>query len=83
LAAGKTADQFHQRLKDMGITHIYVDWKEINRHRAQGGYGFTDFVTPQRFLDWTQAGVLDRPAPIALESNPPRFATEQELYSVR
>ena len=27
------------------LTHIYVDWEQIQRHTQPGGYGFTDFVT--------------------------------------
>ncbi len=83
LAAGKSPQAFHQALKDRGITHVYVDWKEINRYRAPGNYGFTDFVTPERFAAWVQAGVLDRPVPIALEDHAGRLALEQELYPVR
>jgi dolichyl-phosphate-mannose-protein mannosyltransferase len=83
LAAGKNPQEFHRILKDRGITHVYVDWKEINRHRAPAGYGFTDFVTPERFAAWIQAGVLDRPVPIGLEDHPGRIALEQDLYPVR
>jgi hypothetical protein len=74
LAADGRPQEFHQILKDRGITHVYIDWKEINRHRAAGGYGFTEFVTPERFAAWVHAGVLDRAVPVALE---------QELYRVR
>ena len=83
LAAGKSPQEFHQTLKARGITHVYVDWKEINRHRAPDGYGFTDFVTAERFVAWIQAGVLDRPVPIALEHHPAGIALEQVLYQVR
>lgn len=83
LAAGKSPQEFHQTLKDRGVTHVYVDWKEINRHRAPAGYGFTDFVTPERFAAWIQEGVLDRPVPLALEDHAGRLALEQELYPVR
>jgi hypothetical protein len=74
LAADKSPAEFHRILIDRGITHIYVDWKEINRHRAPAGYGFTDFVTPQRFAGWVSSGVLDRPVPVG---------HEQELYRVK
>ncbi len=83
LAAGKTPQEFSRILKDRGITHIYVDWKEINRHRAPAGYGFTDFVTQDRFAAWVQAGVLGRPLPIELDRSATRTALEQELYPVR
>ena len=58
MAAGKSPAAFRQVLHDRGITHIYVDWKEIERHRDPAGYGFTDFVTRERFADW----VADRRA---------------------
>ena len=74
LASGKTPQEFHSELKRRGITHIYVDWKEIKRHRDPAGYGFTDFVTRERFAEWVAAGVLDRPMLVD---------PEQELYAVR
>jgi hypothetical protein len=73
LSTGKTPEEFHRVLKDRGITHIYVDWKEIKRHRDPAGYGFTDYVTRERFADWVSAGILTRPLQVGLE---------QELYSV-
>jgi hypothetical protein len=74
LAAGRTPEEFRDELRRRRITHIYVDWKEIHRHRDPAGYGFTEFVTRQRFEDWTRAGVLDRP----LAAGP-----EQQLFAVR
>jgi hypothetical protein len=74
LASGKTPDEFRRALQQRNLTHIYVDWKEIQRHRQQGGYGFTSFVTPSRFADWVRAGVLERPRPLG---------PEQELYKIR
>ena len=74
LASGKDAAGFHRALRDLHLTHVYVDWKEIQRHRQPGGYGFTDFVTPERFAAWVKAGVLERPRWIG---------TDQELYAIR
>lgn len=74
LAADKTPAEFRQALRDRGVTHVYVDWKEIRRHRDPAGYGFTDFVTPERFAEWIRAGVLSRPLAVG---------QEQDLYSVR
>jgi hypothetical protein len=73
LASGKNNDEFHESLRRRKLTHIYVDWKEIQRHRQPGGYGFTDFVTPSRFAQWVAAGVLARPL---------LLGPEQELYQV-
>ena len=74
LASGRSPAQLRQALVERGITHIYVDWKEINRYREPGNYGFTDFVTPERFTEWVDAGVLERARPIGVE---------QDLYAVR
>ena len=40
------------------MTHVYIDWLEIERHRQRGGYGFTSYVTPDLFAGWVAAGVL-------------------------
>jgi hypothetical protein len=74
LAKDRTPEELHQALRAHGITHIYVDWKEIKRHRDPHGYGFTEFVTRERFAKWVEAGVLERPQLAGLE---------QELYAVR
>ncbi len=41
-AAGRLA-----RLRELGISYIYVDWAEIERYRQSGNYGFTKYVTPR------------------------------------
>ncbi len=74
LAKGRTAEEFRRALEDRNLTHVYVDWKEITRHRQPGGYGFTDFVTPVRFAGWVAAGVLE-PAQM--------MGADQALYKVR
>lgn len=74
LARGKDPAGLRRALRDRGLTHVFVDWKEIQRHKQPGGYGFTAFVTRERFAGWVAAGLLDRP--IAL-------GTEQELYRIR
>jgi hypothetical protein len=74
LAKGKTADAFLRELEARNVTHVYVDWKEIARHRQPGGYGFSDYVVPGRFATWVAAGVL---APAE------RMGPEQDLYKVR
>jgi hypothetical protein len=73
LAGGRTPAEFGGELARLGITGIYVDWSEIERHRKPGGYGFTDFVTPERFGGWVSDGVLGRPT---------RFSPNHEFYPV-
>jgi hypothetical protein len=73
LASGKTPVEFRRALHRRNLTHVYVDWREIQRHRALGGYGFTAFVTKERFAQWVDSGVL---------SEPEALGAEQELYRV-
>jgi 4-amino-4-deoxy-L-arabinose transferase-like glycosyltransferase len=74
LASGKTPEEFRRALHERGLTHVYVDWKEIQRHRLPGHYGFTDFVTHDRFAQWVAAGVLESPS---------LLGPEQQLYRIR
>jgi hypothetical protein len=74
LGGGKDSESFRRALHDLHLTHIYVDWFEIGRHRKPGGYGFTDYVTPELFARWVQDGVLE------LET---RIRRDQELYRIR
>lgn len=60
IARDRTPTQVHEALRAQGITHVFVDWSEIQRHRKPGGYGYTDFVQPERFERLVQAGVLAR-----------------------
>ena len=62
--------EFHRRR----ITHVYVDWSEIQRYRQPGNYGYDDFVTPALFESLVANGVLE---PMA------QFGTNHELYRVR
>jgi hypothetical protein len=74
LASNKSNQEFAQALHERKLTHIYVDWTEIQRHRKPGGYGFSDFVQPWRFDGWVAAGILDPPS---------YLGTEQEVYRIR
>jgi hypothetical protein len=73
LAKGRSPEQFREALKRRGLTHVYIDWKEIGRHRQPGGYGFTDFVTRARVARWVADGVLSAPLPLG---------ADQELYRI-
>jgi hypothetical protein len=42
---GKNRDERMRALRDQRISHVYVNWSEIERYRAPGNYGFTDYVT--------------------------------------
>jgi hypothetical protein len=74
VARGRTPAEVARALHERGITHVYVDWFEIDRYRSPGNYGFTPFVTPKVFAQLVAAGVLEPAEPIA---------KRQELYCVR
>ncbi|MCA9028017.1 MAG: hypothetical protein KDA86_22595 [Planctomycetaceae bacterium] len=64
----KTADEIRSTLRDHGITHVFVNWQEVLRYRAPGSYGYTEFVTPQRFRELVEMGVLKE------QATDPRYA---------
>jgi hypothetical protein len=74
LARGRTVAEVGRALREHGITHVYVDWFEIERYRSPGNYGFTSFVTPKVFAALVAADVLEPAQAIG---------TWQELYQVR
>jgi hypothetical protein len=47
LFRGRTRAQRLARLRELGISHVLVNWSEIDRYRSPGNYGFTDYVTRQ------------------------------------
>ncbi len=74
IARDRSPEQVRQSLRERGITHVYVDWQEIDRYRAPDHYGFTEFVTPNLFAGFVKAGALRPPLSIGLQ---------HELYAVR
>jgi hypothetical protein len=73
IVKGRTPEQVGAELRRLGVTHIYVDWFEIDRYRSPGNYGFTPFVTPDMFARLVEAKVLKLPR---------RMGLRQELYEV-
>ncbi|SIO59069.1 hypothetical protein SAMN05444166_5914 [Singulisphaera sp. GP187] len=74
LTRGQTPDEVAATFEKGGITHVYVDWFEIERYRSPGNYGFTPYVTPELFAGLVAAGVLDEPEPMG---------SRQQLFKVR
>jgi len=74
LARDKSPEQIRAALTDRGITHVFVDWSEIDRYRKPGNYGFSDFETPELFAKMVESGVLG-PAV--------RLGSKQILYEVQ
>ncbi len=74
IAKGRTPEEVGRGLAERGISHVYVDWQEVERHRKPGGYGFTDFVQPAVFDGLVAAGVLG--PPVALDPGARRLLYE-------
>lgn len=71
----KDSKQVYDELVRRNISHIYVDWAEIDRYRQPGNYGFKSEISVSLFEKMIQEGNLaldvDRNAPL------------QHLYKVR
>ena len=46
-------------LQTQGITHLFVNWREILRYRTT--YGYTEFVSPDRFEELQRMGLIGPP----------------------
>lgn len=62
LLRDKPLDTQRAGLQTHGITHIVIDWVEINRYRAPGNYGFSDWPTPETLDSWIQSGLVSKMA---------------------
>jgi len=58
LARDRSPEQVRQALAERRISHVLVDWDEVNRYRSPGNYGFTSYIQPEVFDGLVQAGVL-------------------------
>jgi hypothetical protein len=55
----RPGDDIRRTFEEHGVTHVYVNWSEILRYRTT--YGYTPFVTPERFDELRRLGVLGEP----------------------
>lgn len=61
LTAGRSPDEIRAALTQERISHVLVRWDEIARYRSPGNYGYSDYVTPERFDTLVEQGVLEQP----------------------
>ncbi|MEM7475786.1 MAG: hypothetical protein AAF483_12405, partial [Planctomycetota bacterium] len=54
----KSEQEQRANLADNGITHVMVDWFELNRYRSPGNYGFSDWPTKSEIQAMVDAGIL-------------------------
>jgi len=60
-----SAADIRRRFRNEKITHLFVNWQEIHRYRTT--YGYTNFVTPERFSTLVERGILNPPTTLAVE----------------
>ena len=54
----RDVQEIRSRFRQLGITHVDVNWSEIRRYREPGSYGYSDFVQPERFEELQRLGLL-------------------------
>ena len=54
----RAVQEIRSKFRQLGITHIDVNWSEIRRYREPGSYGYSEFVQPERFTDLQRLGLL-------------------------
>ncbi len=55
--AGQTVEAQRRNLAEAGITHILINWSEIERYRRPGNYGFSDWPQTADVQQWIDAGI--------------------------
>ncbi|MDP7305027.1 MAG: hypothetical protein QGG09_18110, partial [Pirellulaceae bacterium] len=61
-----TTDDRRVVLRKHRISHVLVDWFELDRYRSPGNYGYSDYVTPELLQTEFVATGLLRPVPTDL-----------------
>lgn len=75
----RSGGQVWETLRQNSVTHVYVNWSEILRYRLT--YGFTKYITPNRFSELQRLGVLENPT--AMSSIKWQDLTDQQQAEIR
>jgi hypothetical protein len=60
--------EIREKFESAGVTLVLVNWQELLRYRRT--YGYSDFVTPQRFAWLRKQGLLGDPAQFGMGMRP-------------
>jgi hypothetical protein len=55
--AGQTVEAQRRYLAEAGITHVLINWSEIERYRSPGNYGFSDWPQTTDVQQWIDSGI--------------------------
>ncbi|MBM4092043.1 MAG: hypothetical protein FJ276_21815 [Planctomycetes bacterium] len=57
--AGRTQDERLSILRQERISYVLISWQELARYREPGGYGYSDYVTPELIQrEFVDTGIL-------------------------
>jgi len=73
----RPAEEIRQIFRENGIAYVYVNWREILRYRPT--YGYTDFVTPERFTWLREHRVLGPPLSMREDGVDPGYGDLEHL----
>jgi len=73
----RPAEEIRRIFGENGVAYIYVNWREILRYRPT--YGYTDFVTPERFEWLREHGVLGPPLSMRENGLDPGYGDPEQL----
>ncbi|MCC6510886.1 MAG: hypothetical protein IT423_17425 [Pirellulaceae bacterium] len=58
LLAGRSTEEQRQALRAAGVTHLAVNWNEIQRYRSPGNYGFSQWPQREDIQQLVASGVI-------------------------
>ena len=69
LMKGRTRPARLDALRQHRISHVFIFWRELDRYRSPGNYGYSDYVTRERiYREFVDEQQLLKPVP--LDSDP-------------
>jgi hypothetical protein len=75
---GKSPGEQLAELRRRNVSHVLVNWSEINRYRSPGNYGYSDWPQPEIFHEMVRKGVLKNPQRVSSRTS----GQSGELYEV-
>jgi hypothetical protein len=72
--ADKTTEEQLAEFRRRRVSHVLVNWAELDRYRSPGNYGYSDWPQPEVFAELVRAGVLRPPVSVT--------GRETEIYEV-
>jgi 4-amino-4-deoxy-L-arabinose transferase-like glycosyltransferase len=56
----RSLPELRRRFRELGVDYVVVDWEWVRKYKGPGNYGYSDFVTPERFDRLVETGLLWR-----------------------